>query len=105
MAVGETGSVRINVEVAEDALGGEVCNIGTVQADTTDPNLGNNSSEDCADIPEQNPPTTPPPTVTLPQTGSDGTQGFVQFGILFVLLGGVLTLAVRRRTPQGQHTV
>jgi len=97
LAVGASGTVTIGVTVPVDAAGGDVTNVGTVESDTPDPDLSNNSDDATVTIVAQAPPTTTLPPVTLPKTGSDATQDIVRVAMLFLLLGGAVVLITRRR--------
>ncbi len=96
MAVGETGRVTISVVVPAAAVSGSVTNVGTVESDTPDPDLTNNSDDATVDIVRQLAPTTT--TAILPATGSGSTNTLVTMGAWLSLAGaGALLLAVRRR--------
>jgi uncharacterized repeat protein (TIGR01451 family) len=100
MAAGQSGTVRIAVAVPANTPTGTVSNVGTVQSDTPDPDLTNNSDGASVDLVAQSPPTTQPlPPVTLPRTGTDTTGGLVRSALLLILLGGVIVVATRRRRP------
>ena len=114
MAVGETGTVTIVTNVPANSAGGTVTNVGTVESDTRDDNLSNNSDNASVDVVAQRPPTptTLPPghcaflgalqechtPITLPKTGSDSTGWLVQGGLWLLMFGALgMVLAHRRR--------
>ena len=97
MAVGETGQITIAVSVPASAASATVTNVGTVEAVTPDPNLGNNSDDASVDIVAQAPPTTTLPPVVLPPTGSNSTTPVMQAAFVLLLLGGLVTVISRRR--------
>ncbi|MDJ0767879.1 MAG: SdrD B-like domain-containing protein [Ilumatobacter sp.] len=102
MAAGATGTVTIAVTVPEDALDGTIENVATVESDTDDPDLTNNSEDESVVLVAQVPPPTvaPPPPVTLPQTGSSGTADLIRSAFLLALVGAGLVVVVRRRGGQ-----
>jgi uncharacterized repeat protein (TIGR01451 family)/LPXTG-motif cell wall-anchored protein len=98
MAAGETGTVTIVTNVPANSAGGTVTNVGTVESESPDPDLTNNSDDASVVVVAQAPPTTAPlPPVTLPKTGSDSTSGLVQGGIWLLMLGVAVLLVTRRR--------
>ncbi len=100
MAVGEKGTVTINVSVPASAPDGSIQNIGTVESNLPDPDLTNNSDDASVDIVAQQAPTTTLPPVVLPPTGSNSTKAGLQLAAIAVLLGGVALLVTRRRRTQ-----
>ena len=97
LAVGESGTVTITVSVPLTAPGGDVVNVGTVESATPDPDLSNNSDEASVTVVAIAPPTTTLPPVTLPPTGSNGTDPLTKAGIVFLVLGAGFILITRRR--------
>ncbi len=104
LAVGASGEVTITVSVPATAAGGTVDNIGTVESDTPDPDLTNNSDDASVIIVAQAAPTT---TVApeIPKTGSDATGGIVQAAFLLLLLGGATVLVTRRRRDEELNSI
>ncbi|HTH04232.1 MAG TPA: hypothetical protein VL916_00110, partial [Ilumatobacteraceae bacterium] len=100
MAVGEKGTVTINVSVPASAASGSIQNIGTVVSDLPDPVLTNNSDDASVDIVAQQAPTTTLPPVVLPPTGSNSTKLGLQMAAIAILLGGVALLVTRRRRTE-----
>ena len=98
MAVGETGKVTVAVVVPATGVGGVVVNVGTVTADTPDPNLVNNSDDASVDVVAQQAPPTALPPVVLPPTGSNSTGPLLQAALMLLLMGGGIVLITRRRT-------
>ena len=97
LAVGASGTVTIAVTVPATAVGGTVVNVGTVESDTPDPDLTNNSDDALVVIVAQEAPTTTLPPVTLPKTGSDAGGGIMRAAFLLFALGAVTVLVTRRR--------
>ncbi len=100
MNVGATDKVKISVTVPASAPDGTVDNVGTVESNTPDPDLTNNSDDASVDVVAQAAPTTTLPPVTLPKTGSDATGSIVQAAFLLLLPGGVTVLDTRRRDEE-----
>jgi uncharacterized repeat protein (TIGR01451 family) len=98
MAVGETGQVTITVVVPGTAVSGSATNIGTVESDTPDPDLTNNSDDAKVDIVKQLAPTTTAALV-LPETGSGSTDPMATTAAWITMLGAaVLLITLRRRS-------
>ena len=105
LAVGESGTLTIQVTVPLTAASGTVTNVGTVESDTPDPDLTNNSDDASVDVVAQAAPTTTLPPVTLPPTGSNSTNSMVQGGLLLLALGAVTLVATRRRREDEVGTI
>jgi uncharacterized repeat protein (TIGR01451 family)/LPXTG-motif cell wall-anchored protein len=97
MAVGASGTITISVLVRADAVQGVIVNVGSVVAETPDPDLTNNSDDASVDVVVQFTPTT---TVAqeLPKTGGD-SSGLVRTALILLLLGVGVVGATRRRRP------
>jgi uncharacterized repeat protein (TIGR01451 family) len=95
MDVDESGSITIAVSVPSSAAAATVVNVGTVESDTPDPNLDNNSDDAQVVIVAQIPPATVAPTI--PPTGSDSTAPMVRAALVFLFLGAIGVAATRRR--------
>ena len=97
MAVGASGTITISVLVRADAVQGAIVNVGSVVAETPDPDLTNNSDDASVDVVVQFTPTT---TVAqeLPKTGGD-SSGLVRTALILLLLGVGVVGATRRRRP------
>ena len=101
MAPGESGVITIAVTVAGTPIDGPIVNVGTVESETPDPDLTNNSDDASVDvvIPLAAPPE--PPPVTLPRTGSESTGPIVRSALWLILVGGAVMLVTRRRRGDG----
>ena len=99
MAVGASGTITIAVTVPTNAEGGNVDNLGRVEASTPDPNLDNNSDDATVVVVAQIPPTSVAPTI--PATGSNSTEPVVKTAMVLLMLGALGLVAARRRRPDG----
>jgi uncharacterized repeat protein (TIGR01451 family)/LPXTG-motif cell wall-anchored protein len=100
MVVGATGKITISATVKTTTAAGQIVNVGSVESDTPDPDLTNNSDDAAITVVQQIPPTVPPPPpVTLPKTGSNGTAPMLSLGVALLGLGLVVLVASRRRRP------
>ena len=104
LAVGASGTVTITVSVPAAAPGGTIDNVGTVESDTPDPDLTNNSDDASVIIVGQAGPTTTVVT-KLPKTGSDTPGGIVRAALLLLLLGGATVLVTRRRQDEEPNSI